>query len=144
MDDAQFDESLLLNPQDPPATVMDRDTLVQAVEEGVKARVSYCDFVSHNHEFYTELLPRLGPVLKFNKVRVLSSFVFTYFDLIKVLTTVIFFWQEAAAARISFVPDLRYVRETRPVEEMVDLAPEAEQHVIRAMLAHVSSVSVES
>ncbi|KMS96999.1 hypothetical protein BVRB_7g179480 [Beta vulgaris subsp. vulgaris] len=50
--------------------------------------------------------------------------------------------KEAAEARISFVLDLRirYVWETRPVKEMVDVARKAEQHVVRAMLAHVSSV----
>lgn len=110
----QIDGSLSLVPRDPPATMMDRDSLVQAVEEGVEARVSYCVFVSRDHDYIIDLLPCLAPVVKFNEVRVLNSFILTCFDLIKISIVVIFFWQEADATRISFVLDLRihYVGET--------------------------------
>lgn len=56
------------------------------------------------------------------------------------------FWQEADVAPVSFVLDMRiwYVGDSGPVEEMIDVSPEVEQHIVRGIPAHVSLVSVES
>lgn len=50
----------------------------------------------------------------------------------------------AVAAHISFVPVMRigYIREIGSDKETVDVAPEEEQHAIRAMSAHVSSMII--
>lgn len=71
--------------------------------------------------------------------------ILVYFDMIKIMTIIAFFCQEATATRISFVPNLRirYTLET-PIEEMIDVSPEEEQHVVRAMPSYVSSVTVEN
>lgn len=76
--------------------MIERDALLQA-------QVSYCHFVSRDSDYINNLLPRVFPAVKFNEVRVSNSFIFTYFDLNKILTIVIFFQKEAGAAHISFV-----------------------------------------
>lgn len=66
--------------------------------------------------------------------------------MIKILSIIVFFWAGGVAARVSFVQDLRiqYVGDSGPVEETVDVSPEAEENVDRGIPAHMSSVSVES
>lgn len=103
---------------------MDRDPLVRAVDRGAVLWASYHDFVFRDRDYQTDLLPRLAFRVKFNELRVFNLFIFAYFDMIKVLTAIIFFWQEAIAARVSFILDLRiqYVGDSGPPEEMIDVA----------------------
>lgn len=58
----------------------------------------------------------------------------------------LYFLAEAVATLVSFVLDLRirYVGDSAPVEKMVDVAPEVEKHVVRAISSHVNLVSVKS
>lgn len=45
---------------DPPVTMMGMDALVRAVEGGAVLWASYHDFVFHDRDYKTSLLPRLA------------------------------------------------------------------------------------